>query len=170
LLRTRRGLRLKYRSSSNSVFHTRELQRIRPGTRALLEGPYGSFTPARRRRRRVLLLAGGVGITPIRALFDVLAGPEVTLIVRANRPDELLFREEIDQIASRSGAVVHYLVGPPGSDADVLSGDRLRHIVPDIAHRDVYVCGPAAFMTVAEDRLHHAGVPKRCVHAEQFSF
>jgi predicted ferric reductase len=150
--------------------HSRDLQRIRPGTRVFLEGPYGSFTPARRRRRRVLLIGGGVGITPIRALFDSLASPDVTLLVRANTPADVLFREELESIAAGTGATVHYLVGPPGSDNDPFVADRLRRIVPDIAHRDVYLCGPPAFMTVAEDRLSAVGVSKRHLHAEQFSF
>jgi predicted ferric reductase len=150
--------------------HSRELQQLRVGTRALLEGPYGSFTPSRRRRRRVLLLAGGVGITPIRALFEVLASPDVTLIVRANTERELLFRSELDEIAARTGATVHYLVGPPGSEADPLVGQRLRTVTPDVARRDVYLCGPTAFMTVAQDRLRAVGVPGRHVHAEQFTF
>jgi predicted ferric reductase len=150
--------------------HTRDLQHLRLGTRVFLEGPYGSFTPNRRRRRKVLLLAGGVGITPIRALFEALASPDVTLLVRANTAQELLFCDELDDIAHRTGATVHYLVGPPGSDGDPFVGERLRGVTPDIARRDVYVCGPPAFMAVADDRLRAVGVPRRCVHAEQFSF
>jgi predicted ferric reductase len=150
--------------------HSRELQQLRVGTRVFLEGPYGSFTPNRRRRRKVLLLAGGVGITPIRALFEVLASPDVTLIVRANRDEELLFRTELDAIADRTGATVHYLVGAPGGAADPFVAQRLRTAVPDVARRDVYLCGPPTFMTVAEDRLRAVGVPARYVHAEQFSF
>jgi ferredoxin-NADP reductase len=150
--------------------HSRDLQRVRPGTRVFLEGPYGSFTPARRRRRRVLLIGGGVGITPIRALFDSLASPDVTLLLRANTPADVLFRRELENIAADTGASVHYLVGLPGSDNDPFVADRLRQLVPDLKYRDVYLCGPPAFMTVAQDRLAAAGVPKRCVHAEQFSF
>jgi predicted ferric reductase len=150
--------------------HSSDLQRVRSGTRVFLEGPYGSFTPARRRRRRVLLIGGGVGVTPIRALFDSLASPDVTLILRANTLEDVLFRRELAAIAGDTGATVHYLVGPPGSESDPFVADRLRDLVPDVAQRDVYVCGPPAFMTVAQDRLDAAGVPKRCVHAEQFSF
>lgn len=50
--------------------HSAALARVRPGTRVLAEGPYGSFTEGRRRRRKVLLLEGGTGITPLRALFE----------------------------------------------------------------------------------------------------
>jgi predicted ferric reductase len=150
--------------------HTRELQRVKAGTRALIEGPYGSFTASRRRRRQVLLLAGGVGITPIRALFESFASPDVTLIVRANRPEDVLFRDEIDRIAASSGATVHYVCGPPGAANDPLVGRRLRTLVPHISRHDVYLCGPPPFMTIAETRLKAVGVPGRRVHSEQFTF
>ena len=94
----------------------------------------------------------------------------MTLILRANTLEDVLFRRELAEIAADTGAAVHYLVGPPGSDNDPFVADRLRDLVPDVARRDVYLCGPPAFMTTAQDRLAAVGVPKRCVHAEQFSF
>src|SRR3954469_3853237 len=67
--------------------HSGRLARLRPGTRVVAEGPYGALTPARRSRRKVLLVAGGVGITPLRALFQALpAEPgELTLLYRSGR-------------------------------------------------------------------------------------
>jgi ferredoxin-NADP reductase len=46
------------------------VSRLKPGTRVLIEGPYGALTSERRRNRRVLLIAAGVGITPMRALLE----------------------------------------------------------------------------------------------------
>src|SRR6478752_215718 len=49
---------------------------LRPGTRALFEGPYGRLSPRARTRRGVALIGAGVGITPLRALAEGLpAGP-----------------------------------------------------------------------------------------------
>jgi ferredoxin-NADP reductase len=113
-----------------------------------------------------LLIGDGVGITPICALFNSLASPGVTLILRVNTVEDVRFRKELAGIAEDTGANVHYLVGPPGSDNDPFVGDRLRQLVPDVAHRDVYLCGLPAFMTVAKERLAAAGVPKRHIHAD----
>jgi predicted ferric reductase len=114
--------------------HTRSLQRIKPGVRVAAEGPYGALTAARRTRPDVLLLAGGIGITPLRALLEDLApGPgSVILLYRANHERDLVFRTELDCFRARHGADIRYLVGPPGSPADVLAGDRLVREIPDV--------------------------------------
>jgi len=120
----------------------------------------------------VLLLAGGVGITPLRALFESMpARPgDLTLVVRADRNDDIVLRSELDAIAVNKRAHIHYLVGLPGSDGDPFVGERLGQLVPHLSHHDVFVCGPPGFMTVATDRLLAAGVPRRYIHREYFAF
>ena len=97
--------------------HSAELARLAPGTRVFAEGPYGGLTAARRRRRDVLLVAGGVGITPLRALFETLPGGPgtITLLYRASTPLDLVFRHELDEIAAAAGgcgALRHRPAGP----------------------------------------------------------
>jgi predicted ferric reductase len=152
--------------------HSRELQHVRVGTTVFAEGPYGALTASRRRRRKVLLLAGGVGITPLRALFEALpaSNGDLTMVVRANHEREVVFREELDEIARRRGARVHYAIGLPGKAGDPFVGRRLRQLVPDVAKHDVYLCGPPAFMTVAAQSVRASGVPARHLHTESFSF
>jgi predicted ferric reductase len=152
--------------------HSGELGNVRVGTRVFAEGPYGALTVRTRRRRKVLLVAGGVGITPLRALFESLpARPgELTMIVRANRDNDVIFRNELDEIARQQGASVHYVIGPPGADSDPFVGTRLRQLVPDLAKHDVYLCGPPGFMTVASQRLRACGLPSRYLHRETFAF
>ncbi|HEX9999156.1 MAG TPA: ferric reductase-like transmembrane domain-containing protein, partial [Actinoplanes sp.] len=50
--------------------HTARLAELEPGTPVWAEGPFGTFTAQRRTRRRALLIAGGSGIAPIRALLE----------------------------------------------------------------------------------------------------
>lgn len=154
--------------------HSRDLQRLRPGTRVIAEGPYGAFTPARRRGHGVLLLAGGIGITPLRTILehhrhDTDAGP-VTLLYRANQADEIILAPELDALAQAEHIEVHYVLGAPGSDTDVLVDQRLRYLIPDLANRDAFLCGPPRFMDAARGSLLRCGVPDRHIHTEQFSF
>ncbi|GGK23422.1 ferric reductase [Streptomyces camponoticapitis] len=149
--------------------HSAALAGLRPGTRVWAEGPYGAFTADRTRARKILLLAGGVGITPLRALFETLPG-EVTLVYRARRPEDLALRDELDAIAAARGAVVHYVVGEPASSHSPLTARALSALVPDLAAHEVYLCGPPGMTDAAKGALRGAGVPRRHIHHESFEF
>jgi predicted ferric reductase len=152
--------------------HSQDLAHLKAGTRVILEGPYGGFTADRRRRRKVLLLAGGIGITPLRALLETLpARPgDLTLVYRINVPEEAVFVTELTELADARGVELHNLVGPPRSHNDPFVGKRLRQLVPDVAHRDVFLCGPPGFAEAGAKAARGVGVPKRHIHVEQFAF
>jgi predicted ferric reductase len=154
--------------------HGRALTRLRPGTRIMAEGPYGAFTPAPS-HRGVVLLAGGVGITPIRAMFAAmptgsrLLSGGLTLIYRASDPRDIVFRRELDGIAAERGATVHYLTGSRRQlGTDPLSARRLAALVPGLHRHEAYVCGPAGMTRAAVAALRAAGVPRRRIHYESF--
>jgi predicted ferric reductase len=151
-----RRLRITVRERAG---HTAGLGALRPGTRVIVEGPGGALTSGARRRTRVALIAGGVGIAPIRALLeDTPGGPgEIALIYHARGAEEVLFRSELDELARRRGADVHYVLGERGNGG-LLSAEHLRALVPDIAERDVYVCGPAGMTAATRASLREAGV------------
>ena len=71
----------------------------------IAEGPFGAFTTAARRRPRVALIAGGVGITPIRALLEDMPGEpgDITVVYRARRPEDVILRAELDELAGGAG-------------------------------------------------------------------
>jgi predicted ferric reductase len=154
---------------------TRALRRLQPGTRVWVEGPYGILTGAKRTRPKVALIAGGIGIAPLRALLEALpAAPgDMTLVYRARHPKHLALREEIDELARLRGARVHYVVGRRGTGEmpyDPLDADHLERLVPDIHERDVYVCGPTPMMRRLEAALDELAVPSAQVHTEQFAY
>jgi predicted ferric reductase len=149
--------------------HSAALARLSPGTRVIAEGPFGAFTPART-SRSVLLLAGGVGITPLRAMFAALSG-KVTLIYRASTWQDIVFQTELDAIAEARGATVHYVVGSRQDlGADPLSATALRQLAPGVHRMDVYLCGPPGMTGTAVAALTEAGVPRRRIHYESFEF
>jgi predicted ferric reductase len=106
--------------------YSTSLREVAPGTRVIAEGPFGGFRPS---RRGVALIAGGIGITPVRALLEDLPG-DVAVVYRVAREEDVILRSELDRLAH-----VHYVVGE-------LSAERLLELVPDLAERDVFVCGP----------------------------
>ncbi len=154
---------------------TRRYQRLAIGTPVLLEGPYGALTGVRRTRRRVTLIAGGIGVTPLRALIEALPGKpgDLTLLYRARHRKHVIFRTELDVLAERRGINVHYLVGRRGSvdlPDDPLDSFGLASLVPDIADHDVYVCGPNEMMDRLAETLHDLGVPRSRIHLERFAY
>jgi len=145
---------------------------IRPGTRVVAEGPFGVFTDMVRRRDKAALIAGGIGITPLRALVEELPpAVDVALIYRVVREEDLVFRHELDALARARGLALFYVIGdhrgPEG--AHRLSPEHLRELVPDIATREVYICGPPAMMRAAERNVRRAHVPPKHIHTERFA-
>jgi ferredoxin-NADP reductase len=151
--------------------HSGALARLRPGTRVVAEGPYGAMTAARRRRRKVLLVAGGVGITPLRALFETIpAEPgDLTLVYRASSEEDVVFGRELELLAERRGARLRIVTGRRSElGGDPLSAGALKANVPGLARHDVFVCGPTGMTATVTRSLRAAGVPRRHIHHESF--
>ena len=165
-------LRLTIKQSGD---YTRLLQQLQPGTRVFAEGPYGVLTGARRTRPHLLLIAGGIGIAPLRALLEELpvARGNLTLLYRASDWDDVVFRDEIDHLVEQRGGLVRYLVGRRGTremPTDPLQARALRRLVPDIGRRDIYLCGSIQMMEAVEESLEILRVPPAQIHTERFSY
>ncbi len=119
---------------------SRGLRELRPGTRVLAEGPYGGFDP---HASKLVLIAGGVGITPIRSLLESLEGDVV--VVHRGEP---VLREEVDALGFT-----------------VL--DAIEQ-VPDLAEREAYVCGSPEMVDATVASLRAAGVQR--IVTERFAF
>jgi predicted ferric reductase len=151
---------------------------LRPGTRALVEGPYGRLSPRARTRRKLAFIGAGVGITPLRSLAEGMTyGPgEATLLYRyAEQP---LFAQELEALQRDRGL---HLVSLPGRRRGPLSWlshgagqlddvAALRAWVPDLHERDVYVCGPEAWTEMVRRTALAAGLPAEQLHVEKFAW
>jgi predicted ferric reductase len=149
--------------------------RMPVGTPVFIEGPYGAFTPRVVRREHVVMLAGGVGVTPLRAIFEAL--PEgrhhITFLYREGDPSETAFRQELLALAARHGAVLRFLEGhrsTPRMPVDPLAPEWLYRHAPHIADADVLVCGSPSFTNRVLDSLKTLRVPDASIHAERFGY
>jgi predicted ferric reductase len=150
--------------------HTAKFGRLKVGTTVLAEGPFGVFTSDTRTRDKVLLIAGGIGITPVRALLEEFRGDVIT-VYRALTDRDLVLRDEIDELVERNGGRVEYIVGDHATPEGrrLLTPEHLHELVPDIDQREVYACGPPAMLTLIERTLHRLNLHGRHVHIERFA-
>ncbi len=142
------------------------LRHVKVGTRVFAEGPYGAFTALHRTRPESVLIAGGVGVTPIRALLEELQGHAVVIYRVATDRDAVLY-DELRDLAHARGSELHLVTGP--AVPDKLAPGELARLVPDIADRDVFLCGPPPMMNAVLGSLRELDVPKPQIHFERFS-
>ncbi|MCU1671222.1 MAG: oxidoreductase FAD/NAD(P)-binding [Blastococcus sp.] len=165
----------------NAGDHSGAVAHLRTGVPILAEGPFGHFTAAAAQQQKVLLIAGGSGIGPIRALAEELSGPrlprggqrrgaDVLVLYRASREADLALADELDALAAEGRIRVRYLVGRRlDLGFDPLGRGALSRLVPDVGQRDVFVCGPAEMNASVRDTLLQLRVPRRRIHVEEFS-
>ena len=155
------------------------LATLAPGTPVLIEGPYGRLSPRSRTARRVALIGAGAGLAPLRALAEGLEQQPGDVVLLERYTDRPLFTAELDDLAQQRGLQVLRLPGHrraayswlgPHVPAAVSDLDALRWWVPDIAERDVYVCGPPAWTDLVRADLRRAGLPPERLHLETFSW
>jgi ferredoxin-NADP reductase len=110
----------------------------------------------------------------LRALLETLPARrgDVTLVYRVQRPQDFVFRKELERLAYERGITVHPIAGTDIGDdeTDRLGIPALRRIVPDVADCDVYVCGPPGLVDALQRRLRRLGVPRHQIHAERFAY
>jgi predicted ferric reductase len=148
---------------------SRAIAGLRPGTRVAIEGPYGVFTQHVRSRPGVALIGAGVGITPLRALLeDLPAGTDVVVVVRASTAADLVHRDEVAALVRQRGGRLHEITGPRQTVR--LDARVLHRIVPDVAERDIYICGPGGFRSGMAAAAARLGVAGDQLHTEAFEF
>jgi NAD(P)H-flavin reductase len=165
-------LRLTVKGVGN---YTRRLKRrIRPGIRVVADGPYGAFTSHLRRRQRVVLVGGGVGVTPLRAIAETLdGGPgDIVFLQRASTVNDLLMRDELEKMHADGRLSFIPVLGKRGKTPrqDPMAPHRLRELIPDLKDREVFICGSPAMARSAIKNMRKAGVSWRCIHTELFDF
>jgi predicted ferric reductase len=154
--------------------------RLEPGTRVLFEGPYGRLTGESYAGEPVVMMACGIGITPLLSLLGELPyrDGEATLVYRARTEADLAFRGELEWFEARRGVRIVPLTGSrargaswlPGELAGTGDAEALRQVAPRIADSRVYICGPEEWAAAARTAAIAAGVPAGRVHTELFAW
>lgn len=153
---------------------------LRPGMRVTAEGPSGIFSAELHGAEKYLFLAGGSGITPLasmlRAFADRGESPDLVFLNAARSPADLIFRDELALLARRLASLrlLHLVESRAGEPQwPGLTGrlsPELLALIPDLAEREIFCCGPAPFMATARAALETLGVGLSRYHEESFDF
>jgi predicted ferric reductase len=142
---------------------------LKPGTRVMIEGPYGVFTQSSSELSHVVLIAGGVGITPIAALMKELPETKVIdLIWRSSTETDLPLRAEIEDLARGRNITIHYLIGSRSENP--LNALSMLRLIPHLPISDIYMCGPEGMVSEVKRSLEEMGVRRDRIHDEAFAF
>lgn len=162
-------LRLTFKNVGD---YTSQLKKIIPGTRVIIEGPFGNFTANRLRGDNVVMIAGGIGLTPIISMLAELSktNASISVIYAARHSNYLALRHELDKYAALPSVEVHYLFDMSSTYSKHKLRQKLRQLVPDIEDREVFLCGPIAMMSAVTGSLVAEGVSMDHIYTERFSF
>ena len=164
-------LRLTIKASGD---FTKRIPQLRVGTRVWLDGPFGILTTESCRAGSVALYAGGIGITPLRALAEefLAAGIKVILLYSNRNQSCIALRDEVEQLAREKGLTLHYIfTQDPAWTGEHGRWDaaRIQRLVPDYLTSEHYLCGPPPWMDLLEKLLRQLGVPRSRIHSERFA-
>lgn len=148
------------------------------GATVRVTAPAGGFTFTGAGAGRVLLLAGGVGVTPLMAMARYLtdrAWPgDIHFVYSVRTPDDVIFADELAYLARRHPNFHLCIVATRAGDD--WPGDRghvgaalLQREVPALGSTPVYLCGPEPMMAAMRGVLAGAGVPAAAIHTEAFA-
>lgn len=152
---------------------------LRPGSRIKAHGPTGHFTHFGHAASHYLFISAGSGITPMMSMLrwfaDCAPNADIAFVTCARRPEDIIFRSELERLARQMpGLTLHIVVRQPSAPdgwpghTGRIDRDSLPRLVPDLHDREVFCCGPDAFMREMHDLLHGGGFDMARYHQESF--
>lgn len=163
-----KGLRI---SPKNLGDFTARVRSVPPGTKVLLEGPFGKFTQKVAVTEKFLLIAGGIGITPLRALAESLSHQkkDVVLLFGNRSPEDIVFKAELEAL----NIPIHHILSEKDAgkyERGYIDEEKIQRLVPDFLERDSYVCGPPPMVRSIIAILERLTVARKQIHFELFNY
>ncbi len=165
---------LKFTAKDSGDF-TSTWKSIETGTKAFLEGPFGSFTIVP--DKNLFLIMGGIGITPAMSMLRTLRQKKdkrkVILIYGNKDWQNITFREELEELKEVLNMdLVHILLEPNDEwegETGLIDKKFLEKYMPENKNEFIYfICGPGPLMDIAEISLRELGIDWRFIYSERF--
>jgi ferredoxin-NADP reductase/pSer/pThr/pTyr-binding forkhead associated (FHA) protein/ferredoxin len=152
---------------------------VKLGDRIDVQGPAGKFSCFNYPSQKIFCIGAGSGITPVmsmcRWIVDTAADVDVTLLACYRSPMDIIFRRELEVMASRHSTFRVSIAVGTGAGPEPWTGltgqvDKgiLKLVCPDILDRHIFMCGPPGFMDCVKDHLKELDYPIANLHTESF--
>lgn len=150
------------------------------GTCVEVSAPAGNFEyQPLRDAKKVICLAGGSGITPFVSMANAIVDGdedfEMTLLYGSRNYDNILFREELDEVAAKCSKikVVHVLSDenaqiPDGCEKGFITAELIKKYAPENEAYSVFLCGPQQMYAFVDKELEKLNLPKKYIRHEMF--
>ncbi len=159
---------------------TRYAHRITVGDRVYIQGPFGRFSHILADPdREIVMIAGGIGITPILSMLRFMADRQdhrAVMLIWSNRSrNDMAYMEEFDDLAAKLTGFRLVLNFTEKAEAGHLGGrlnlEKLQTMLQTCNRRSaVFLCGPAQMMKQIKGDLRHSGFDLRSIYTETFGF
>ncbi|MBD0417025.1 hybrid-cluster NAD(P)-dependent oxidoreductase [Oryzicola mucosus] len=153
---------------------------FKPGSTVKAFGPGGTFSHHEHPAGKYLFISAGSGVTPmmsmLRWLNDCAPWTDVSFVNCARRPEEIIFRKELELLGTRMpGLSLAFVIEERSASRESWFGHmgridavRLPLLSPDFQEREVFCCGPDPFMRAVRGMLEAAGFDMGRYHQESF--
>lgn len=172
-------LTITVKAQENSIGTRWMLDNLKPGMKLKSTAPGGTFTSHHHRAEKYLFISAGSGITPMKSMttwfYDTGRPADIIFVNCAKRPSEIIFRETLEHMASRTDELkLRWVVEesdryrPWTGYQGMFNQLMLGLIAPDYLEREVFCCGPEPFMQSVRDALQGLGFDMERYHQESF--
>ncbi|KKT87862.1 MAG: Oxidoreductase FAD/NAD(P)-binding domain protein [Parcubacteria group bacterium GW2011_GWB1_45_10] len=137
----------------------------------IIEGPFGVFTDNEKVSDKILLIAGGIGITPLRSLAQAMVqkGKDVILLFGNKTRQDIVFENEFKDITGLKLINVLSDEKNYSGETGYIDKEKIQRLVPDFLEREVFLCGPEPMMDSVISDLKELDFPSAKLHFEKFS-
>jgi len=146
-----------------------KLAKLKTGSAVIIRGPAGQFLLPDKKSEEVILLAGGIGITPVRSMLLAEAHAKsrrpITLFYSNRRPQDAAFLEELSNFLLKNHTLVPVITKKEGR----LVFTKIRKHVKLAKKQTYYVVGPPGFVDAMVKMLLKAGISRRNIISEDFA-
>ncbi len=156
--------------------YTNKISGVAKGTRIVIDGPLGLFIRERAQKNKFLFIAGGIGITPIRAMIELISttqSNDMILLFGSRTEKDIAFKKEFDKILEHCQTFkITYILSTQiaGYESGYIDKEKIIRLVPDFLEREVFLCGPPVMMQKTALNLKEMGFDTKYLHFEKFSF